>query len=86
MKISPGEQKAIKTVVALGEVYGYGNLISHLSTAWAKMLISKHKMTEDQARDAAGCDRGMPFAMQDDLINNGEYDESGKKYTVKVVG
>jgi hypothetical protein len=34
----PGEKEAIETVKRLGEEYGYGNLIYHLSEAWSQKL------------------------------------------------
>lgn len=33
--MTPAEKAAIRTVLALGEQYGYGNLIAHLRRAWA---------------------------------------------------
>lgn len=78
MKISRGEQLAIQEVLAYGEAHGYGNLISHLQTAWAKNLVS-YGMGERAARLASG-GPGYPFAMQDDLIERGEWDETGARY------
>lgn len=37
----PGEEEAIRAVVALGAQYGYGNLISRLSDAWSGHLQKK---------------------------------------------
>lgn len=34
----PGEEMAIKTVCALADIYGYGNLIHHLRNGWARHL------------------------------------------------
>lgn len=81
MRISAGEQKAIRQVVAAGESYGFGNMISHLATAWAKSLMTKWGMSEKSARAGAWGLSGYPFKMQDDLIERGEWDESGKTYS-----
>ncbi len=81
MQISKDEQKAIKAVLKAGELYGYGNMISHLQTAWAKMLMKHHGFSEVAARTASG--PGYPFAMQEDMINNGSWDETGKSYRKK---
>ena len=37
----PGEQSAINSVLNLGGKYGYGNMIAHLKTAWAKKLMAQ---------------------------------------------
>ena len=81
MKISIAEQQAIRTVLALGEQFGYGNLIAHLNTAWARRLM-RSGVSEKVARLSTHGD-GMPFKMQDDLVERGEWDESGKRYSVK---
>ena len=79
MRISPDEQLAIKAVIKCGQEFGFGNMIAHLQTAWAKTLIIKHSMSESAAREAS-CGTGFPFAMQDDLIERGEWDETGVRY------
>jgi hypothetical protein len=38
MMLLPGENEAIEKVKALGEQYGYGNLMHHLSNAWSEKL------------------------------------------------
>ena len=38
-QLFPGERSAVETVIALGEQYGYGNLIGHLKRAWALRLM-----------------------------------------------
>ena len=78
MKISVDEQIAIRTVIAYGDEHGYGNLISHLQTAWARKLVEQG-FDEKGARLAAG-GQGYPFKMQDDLLQRGEWDETGKRY------
>jgi len=45
----PGEKEAIKTVIALGEKYGYGNLISHLKRAWALHLAQDYGLDYEAA-------------------------------------
>lgn len=78
MKISEGERIAIQEVLAYGEAHGYGNLISHLATAWAAKLMCDG-LPEKVAREFAG-GRTMPFKMQRDLVERGEWDETGKSY------
>jgi hypothetical protein len=79
MKISEGERKAIQEVLAYAEAYGYGNLISHLQTAWAKVLVEKEGMDEKTARLVSG-GSGYPFQMHADLVERGEWDETGARY------
>lgn len=80
MKLHPGEHRAIKEVLHHGATYGYGNLIAHLQTAWARRLMESG-MSEAGARTHAG--PGYPFIFWDDLLENGEWDETGKRYTKK---
>lgn len=82
MKIPLNEQRALKTVLALGAEHGYGNLIVHLQTAWARQLMTDHGMQEKAAR-ACSLGPGMPFLMQDDLLQRGEWDETGQRYAAK---
>ena len=79
MKIPADERLAIQDVLKHGQRYGYGNLISHLQTAWAKALIDEYGMDEKTARAASG-GPGYSFAMQRDLIERGEWDETGARY------
>ena len=79
MNISQDERDAIKAVLAAGERFGYGNMISHLQTAWAKTLIDADDgFDEKSAREIAG--PGYPFKMQDDLVTHAMWDESGERY------
>lgn len=82
MKISADEQYAIVAVLEFGRLFGYGNLISHLQTAWAASLIL-HGLDESTARAATG-GAGYPFLMQHDLIYRGEWDETGARYRDKA--
>lgn len=77
--IPKAEQDAIRQVVEAGARYGYGNLISHLKTAWAIMLVQKYQMDEESAIEAAG-GPGYPFAMHLDLLEKGRWDETGAAY------
>jgi hypothetical protein len=79
MKISREEQADIKAVLDAGARHGYGNMIFHLQTAWAKTLMEKWNLPEDTARHASG-GTGYAFQMQDDLVQQGEWDETGEKY------
>lgn len=84
MKISEEEQLAIRAILLAGERFGYGNLIAHLQTAWAKSLMDHYSMSEETAREATARDgSGYPFAMQADLIERGFWDETGKSYRKK---
>lgn len=78
MKISAEEQTAIRAVIDYGDRFGFGNLISHLQTAWAAHLVADG-MPEKAARRAAG-GNGYPFLMQRDLVDRGEWDETGRRY------
>lgn len=71
MKISEGERQAIIKVIELGCEYGFGNLIAHLNTAWARNLIKKYGFPEEVARKSTH-GTGYPIKMQDDLIERGE--------------
>lgn len=84
MRISEQERQAIKQVLEAGASHGYGNMIAHLQTAWAKSLVDSYDMTEETARAATDGMRGYPFAMQEDLIQRGEWDESGVRYSEAV--
>lgn len=81
MKISEEEQLAINTVVHFGRQYGFGSLISHLRTAWAKMLV-------DQGLPPEGAHGGgiMPFLMHEDILERGEWDETGVRYRDQTNG
>lgn len=78
MKITQSEQKAIRTVLEAGRQHGYGNMIAHLQTAWAEMLVRDYGFAEETARGATARDgRGYPFRMQADLLERGFWDETG---------
>ena len=79
MKISKGEQDAIRRVVEAGESYGYGNMISHLQAAWKKGVRDKYKFPE------SNLDEGYTIAMHEDLMLRGFWDETGKSYTGRAV-
>ena len=68
-------------VIRFGHMFGFGNLIAHLQTAWAKSLMRDISVSEATARAATARDgSGYPFAMQEDLIECGEWDETGARY------
>lgn len=81
MKISELERRAILDALKIGEQWGYGNLITHLQTAWAREL-TKGGVSEKVARLSAR-GPGMPFLMQDDLLQRGEWDETGARYRLE---
>lgn len=80
MKISEDERQAILTVINLGSQYGFGNMIAHLNSAWAKNLRDKWGMPEEVAMKSTH-GSGYPIKMHDDLIERGEWDESGNRYS-----
>ncbi len=79
MRIPDTEREAIIAVIESGKRFGFGNLISHLQTAWARRLVEEEGFPEKVAREASG-GSGYPFKMQDDLLLSGEWDETGKRY------
>ena len=79
MRISREEQAAVCEVLCYGGKFGYGNLITHLQTAWAKMLMEEWGLDEEAARKAAS-GPGYPFKMQEDIVERGEWDETGERY------
>ncbi len=79
MKISSHEQEAIKAVVAYGKRFGFGNLISHLKSAWAEDLMLTYGFTEQQGMEAAG-GGGYSVQIHQDIRDNGEWDETGMRY------
>lgn len=78
MRISNSEHIAIRQVVEFGHKFGFGNLIAHLQTAWARSLMDGGASEESARRGSGG--PGYPFPIFDDLHQNGEWDETGKKY------
>lgn len=84
MRISEEERRAVEQVLAAGKAWGFGNMTAHLQTAWAKCLMDEHGFDEGAARRGA-LGPGYPFAMQEDILERGEWDETGRRYT-KVEG
>ena len=54
--VRPGELEAVREVVRLARVYGFGNLIAHLRRAWALDLKNKYGGSYDQHLSATGVD------------------------------
>jgi hypothetical protein len=81
VRISETERKAIVAVVAAGRKHGFGNIISHLQAAWTDVLVNEHGMLEADARQSSG--GGYPIAMHRDLMERGEWDETGTRYRRK---
>lgn len=79
MRISTEEQRAIQHVINLGDVHGFGNLIAHLKTAWARKLMDEMDMDEFTALCAADVSP-YPIAMHIDVVEGGFWDETGKRY------
>lgn len=81
MKITESERQAIIQVLGHAERWGYGNLISHLRTAWARKVMGELNCKTEQ--EAQNCTHGgsfYPFQMQQDIIERGYWDETGKRY------
>ena len=85
MKVSDAEREAIRIVIRLGAQHGYGNLMQHMATAWAKDLVDKYQFDEESARQGALLD-GYPFLMQQDIIERGEWDDTGERYRKEPCG
>lgn len=79
MKVSQEEREAVRLVLEYGARFGYGNLIAHLRTAWAAMLMEEYGATEEEARRGSG-GAGYPLRMQQDVLLRGEWDETGERY------
>ena len=45
----PGEADAIKRLLSIAEMYGYGNCIADLKRAWAVSLMEDSGMSYEQA-------------------------------------
>lgn len=85
MKISESERVALEQAVQIAERFGYGNLLSHIAAAWAaKMMVEMPNMTEEKAIEFTGCSRCLPIAMHKDIVERGEWDETGKRYGPKA--
>lgn len=80
MKITKNEQSLVKSAIYIGEQVGFGNLIAHLASAWAEMLIRVYGMSEETALEATRGRGPYPIAMHRDLIDRGEWDETGERY------
>lgn len=79
MKLQPGEHRAILTTLAFGRQHGYGNLMAHLAAAWADEMI-RGGMPEDAAIEFVSNREPYSLAMHRDIIERGEWDETGEKY------
>jgi len=54
--VRPGELEAVREIVRLARVYGFGNLIAHLKRAWALDLKKKYGGSYEQHLPATGVD------------------------------
>ena len=79
MRISDDQKRAIQNVLQSAELYGYGSMIAILKTAWAKKLVAQG-FSKSDAFEAADTS-GYSFAMHDDIVQRGEWDETGKSYS-----
>jgi len=75
MRVSESERQALIKALEIGEEWGYGNVISHLRTAWAKKLAA-----EGLPESGAHGGTVMPFKMQEDVLRRGFWDHTGKSY------
>lgn len=72
MKISASEKEAIEMVCKLGRTHGYGNLISHLQSAWILMLIKNYGFEIETARSAVVNNTPYELEVHLRLLNSGE--------------
>jgi len=79
MRISDDQKRAIQNLLQSAELYGHGSMIAILKTAWAKKLVAQG-FSESDAFKAADTS-GYSFAMHDDIVQRGEWDETGKSYS-----
>ena len=79
MKISEKERRAILQVLEAGEMFGFGNMIGHLKSRWAMSLMRDYGMSAEAARAGANSD-GYSIEMHKDLVERGEWDETGGRY------
>jgi len=63
------EKEAIIKACEIGKVYGYGNVIAHLGSAWALMLMQDYGFKEKDALDAA-CGVGYPIELHQEFIKD----------------
>ena len=68
LRLGDDERSAALAVIACGKQYGYGNMIGHLRTAWARMLMEKFDFSWDEAVQAAFADAYDPV-LQDRLLS-----------------
>lgn len=66
-RLSGSEVDAVKMVLEAGSQFGYGNMIAHLRTAWARMLMDRFDFSWDQAARAAVTNAYDP-KIQDQLL------------------
>lgn len=79
MKVRPEERLAIIQLVQIGKQFGFGNVLGHLKTAWSKELMHQLGCNEKTANiQADGI--AYPIRMHDDIVNHGEWDETGERY------
>lgn len=79
MRISSDQRLAIGNVLYAADKYGYSSMIAILKTAWAKKLVSQGFSEADAVMGADTS--GYSFQMYDDIVERGEWDETGKKYS-----
>ena len=72
MKISTSEKEAIEIVCEMGAKWGYGNMISHLQSAWALMLIKNYGFEIETARSVVVNNTPYELEVHLRLLNTGE--------------
>lgn len=67
------EAEAVVQVIRAGEQFGFGNLISHLQTAWAMFLMQNYQIPERDARFMASGDEkgGYPLSLHQEVMRRG---------------
>jgi len=68
-----GEAEAVVQVIRAGEQFGFGNLISHLQTAWVVTLMQNYQISEKDARHMASGDEkgGYPLSLHQEVMRKG---------------
>lgn len=79
MKISPQELEALQRVIRYADLFGYGNLISHLQSAWQRIVMNDG-LSEETAKEAVMGREPYPLRMHQDIIEDGYWDETGERY------
>lgn len=88
MRVSDEERLYIKDAIAIADRIGYGNLLAHIASAWAAKENEERKKRGlpeiEDVVEFSGDLRALPVLMHKDIIDRGEWDETGKRYRKKA--